>query len=333
MLGVTTPEMVAAVSDSGGLGSLPIGGLAPDVARQLIRKTKSLTSSPWAVNLFAQDIPDQIDEAALQRMQDYLEGYAKQRSLPFTKRTVGEFRFFSHREQLDVLLEEDVRIVSFTFGVLAADVIRRLKERGVVLIGTATSVAEARVLAGAGIDVVVAQGYEAGGHRGSFLEPDLPQVGLFALLPQIVDAVAVPVIAAGGIVDGRTIRAAFQLGASGVQAGTLFVPSAESVANEGYKDAVVSAKDTDTQLTRAFSGRWARGIRNEFMRDLESSGIEIPEYNVHNSLTAGLRAHGRKNDRSEVVSLWAGQHAGKARKGGAAEIFRNLVAGINFDAL
>jgi len=333
MLGVTTPEMVAAVSDSGGLGSLPIGGLAPDVARQLIQKTKSLTAAPWAVNLFAQDIPDQIDEAALQRMQDYLAEYANQRSLPFTRRTAGEFRFYSHRDQVDVLLEEDVRIVSFTFGLLAPDVIRRLKEKGVILIGTATSVAEARVLANAGIDVIVAQGYEAGGHRGSFLEPDLPQVGLFALLPQIADAVDVPVIAAGGIVDGRTIRAAFQLGASGVQAGTLFVPSAESVANEGYKDAVVSAKDTDTQLTRAFSGRWARGIRNGFMRDLEASGIGIPEYNVHNSLTAGLRAHGRKNDRSELVSLWAGQHAGKARKGGSAEIFRNLVAGINFDAL
>jgi len=333
MLGVTTPEMVAAVSSSGGLGSLPIGGLAPDVARQLIRKTKSLTSSPWAVNLFAHNIPNHIDEASLQRMQDYLEDYAKRRSLPFNKRTAAEFRFYGYREQIDTLLEEDVRIVSFTFGVLAADVIRRLKEKGVILIGTATTVAEAKVLADAGIDLIVAQGYEAGGHRGSFLQPDLPQVGLFALLPQIADAVAVPVIAAGGIVDGRTIRAAFQLGASGVQAGTLFVPSTESLANEGYKDAVVAARDTDTQLTQAFTGRWARGIRNDFMQTTEASGVGIAEYNLHNSLTAGLRAHGRKNDRPEVVSLWAGQHAGKARKGGAAEIFRNLVAGIDFDAL
>jgi len=333
MLGVTTPEMVAAVSNSGGLGSLPIGGLAPDAARELIKKTASLTSAPWAVNLFAQNIPAQIDETALMSMQDYLEEYTKQRGLPFTKRGVGEFRFYSHREQVDVLLEEDVRIVSFTFGVLAEDVIRRLKRRGVVLMGTATSVAEAGVLEESGIDVVVAQGYEAGGHRGSFLEPDLPQVGLFALLPQVADAVGVPVIAAGGIVDARTIRAAFQLGASGVQAGTLFVPSAESAANEGYKDAVVSARDTDTQLTRAFSGRWARGIRNEFMQNIEASGIALPEYNVHNSLTAGLRAHGRKTDRPEVVSLWAGQHAGKARKGGVAEIFSNLVEGIDFDAL
>jgi nitronate monooxygenase len=266
-------------------------------------------------------------------MQDYLEKYAKEHALPFTKRTAGEFRFYSHRDQADLLLEEDVRIVSFTFGVLAADVIQRLKQRGVILMGTATSVAEAGVLVDAGVDVVVAQGYEAGGHRGSFLQPDLPQVGLFALLPQVADAVDVPVIAAGGIVDGRTIRAAFQLGASGVQPGTLFVPSAESLANEGYKDAVVSARDTDTQLTRAFSGRWARGIRNQFMRDMEASGLEIPEYNVHNSLTAGLRAHARSNDRPEVLSLWAGQHAGKARKGGAAEIFRNLIAGIDFDAL
>lgn len=333
MLGVTTPEMVAAVSNSGGLGSLPIGGLAPDVARDLIRKTKSLTSSPWAVNLFAHNIPNHIDEASLQRMQNYLEDYAKRHSLPFKKRTAAEFRFYSYREQIDTLLEEDVRIVSFTFGVLAADVIRRLKENGMILIGTATSVAEAKVLADAGIDLIVAQGYEAGGHRGSFLQPDLPQVGLFALLPQVADAVAAPVIAAGGIVDDRTIRAAFQLGASAVQAGTLFVPSAESLANEGYKDAVVAARDTDTQLTQAFTGRWARGIRNDFMQTTEASGVGIAEYNLHNSLTAGLRAHGRKNDIPGVVSLWAGQHAGKARKGGAAEIFRGLVAGVDFDAL
>ncbi|MBS1605141.1 MAG: nitronate monooxygenase [Bacteroidetes bacterium] len=333
MLGVTSPEMVAAVSNSGGLGSLPIGGLSPDVAGQLIRKTKSLTSSPGAVNLFAHAIPERIDEAGLQRMQDYLESYARQRSLPFSRRTAGEFRFYSYREQIDTLLEEDVRIVSFTFGVPAPDVISRLKDRGVILIGTATSVAEAVALADAGVDAVVAQGYEAGGHRGSFLEPDLPQVGLFALLPQIADAVAVPVIAAGGIVDGRTIRAAFQLGASGVQPGTLFVPSTESLASEGYKDAVIAARDTDTQLTQAFTGRWARGIRNDFMRTTEASGVGTAEYNVHNSLTAGLRAHGRTNDVPDVVSLWAGQHAGKARKGGAAEIFRNLVAGIDFDAL
>jgi nitronate monooxygenase len=333
MLGVTTPEMVAAVSDSGGLGSLPIGGLAPDAARDLIRKTKSLTAAPWAVNLFAHDIPAGIDEKGLQRMQDYLESYSKQRSLPFNKRTAAEFRFYSYREQLDILLEEMPRIVSFTFGVLAADVVRKLKDRGIVLIGTATSVAEAKVLADAGIDVIVAQGYEAGGHRGSFLQPDLPQVGLFALLPQVADAVTIPVIAAGGIVDGRTIRAAFQLGASGVQAGTLFVPSTESLANEGYKDAVVGARDTDTQLTQAFTGRWARGIRNEFMQTTEASGVGVAEYNVHNSLTSGLRAHGRKNDIPELVSLWAGQHAGKARKGGAAEIFRNLIAGIDFDTL
>ena len=140
----------------------------------------------------------------------------------------------------------------------------------------------------------------------------------------------VPVLAAGGVVDSRTIRAAFQLGASGVQVGTLFIPSLESAASEPYKDAVIAAKDTDTALTRAFSGRWARGIRNEFMRTMEASGIAIPDYTIQNSLTAGLRAYGQKNNHPEVVSLWAGQSAGKARRGGTADILQGLVKGIDY---
>ena len=138
MLGVTTPEMVAAVSNGGGLGSLPVGGLSPETTRELIRKTKGMTTGPYAVNLFAHRVPDTVDEAGLARMQDYLERYAGERQLPFTRRTAGELRFYSYREQLEILLEEQVPIVSWTFGILAPDVIGQLKARGVLLIGTAT---------------------------------------------------------------------------------------------------------------------------------------------------------------------------------------------------
>ena len=333
MLGVTTPEMVAAVSNGGALGSLPIGGLSPGAARELIRKVKQLTSGRYSVNLFAHRVPPAIDETGLDRMQDYLEQYTKERKLPFTRRGVAEFRFYSYEEQVDVLLEERIPVVSFTFGVLAPEIIERFKANGVLLIGTATSVAEAVALEQAGIDIITAQGIEAGGHRGSFLEEGLPQVGLFSLLPQVADAVSRPVLAAGGIVDARTIRAAFQLGAAGVQVGTLFIPSHESAASEAYKDAVVSAKDTDTALTRAFSGRWARGIRNEFMKSMEAAGIPIQAYTLQNSLTAEIRSYGQKHNLPGIVSLWAGQSAGKTRKAGAAELLQQLVKDIDFDKL
>lgn len=329
MLGVTTPEMAAAVSNAGGLGSLPVGGLSPEVTGELIRRTKALTKKPFAVNLFAHAVPEKPDERQLLDMQEFLRGYASQHALPFAERRPDEFRFYSYREQVPVLLEEAVRIVSFTFGAPAPDIVRSLK--GAVLLGTATSVGEAMALEKAGVDVIVAQGFEAGGHRGSFQEGELPQVGLFALLPQTVDAVKLPVIAAGGIFDGRTIRAAFTLGAAGVQVGTLFIPADESAASEGYKQAVLSAKDTDTKLTRALSGRWARGIRNRLMVDIEAAGVAIPEYTVQNSLTSGIRAHGQKNGKPEYVSLWAGQAAGRAVKDSAAAIFNRLIEGVSFD--
>jgi len=333
MLGVTTPEMAAAVSNASGLGSLPVGGLSPETTRELIRKTKGLTTAPFAVNLFVHQVPDAIDEVGLQRMQDYLEKYAQEKKLPFTRRNAPEFTFYTYQQQVDILLEEQVPIVSFTFGIPTPEIMTRLRKAGIVLIGTATSVAEAVALEQAGAAIIVAQGFEAGGHRGSFGEGQLPQVGLFSLLPQVVDAVKVPVLAAGGIVDARTIRAAFQLGASGVQVGTLFIPSTESLASEGFKDAVINAKDTDTTLTRAFSGRWARGVRNEFMSALETSGVAIPDYTLQNSLTAGIRAHGQKNGHPEWVSLWAGQSAAKARRGNAADIFKELIKGVDFAAL
>ncbi|MDB5243601.1 MAG: 2-nitropropane dioxygenase [Spirosoma sp.] len=325
MLGVTSPDMVAAIANAGGLGSLPVGGLSPHKTASLIRETKSKTAQPFAVNLFAHELTE-VDSDSFEKMQDFLERIQAQHRIPFERKKITDLKFYHHTDQIDVLLAEHIPVVSFTFGVIQPAAIEQLKRNGSVLIGTATSVKEARLLEEAGIDMIVAQGYEAGGHRGTFLDDEgLPQVGLMSLLLLVVDAVSIPVLAAGGIADERAVRAAFVLGAWGVQIGSLFIACHESLASEGYKEAVLASQETSTALTQAFSGRWARGIKNSFMRQIEESGLKIPYYTFQNSLTAPLRAYGQQNNVTDLVSMWAGQSASYAQRGSATEIFKKLV--------
>lgn len=333
MLGVTTPEMVAAIANSGGLGSLPVGGLSPAKTADLIRATKQKTNKPFAVNLFAHELTGPIEETELDKMQDFLETVHAEYHIPFERKSATDFTFYSYHDQVDVLLDEHVPVVSFTFGTLKPAVVEQFKRHGSQLIGTATSVREARFLSDTGVDAIVAQGFEAGGHRGSFLiEEGLPQVGLLSLLPQVVDAVAIPVIAAGGLFDERTVKAAFVLGASGVQLGSLFIATDESAVSEAYKRAILRASDTSTALTRAFSGRWARGIRNEFMNRVEQSGLAIPYYTYQNSLTTPMRVYGQQHDLPNLMALWAGQSASQARRGKTANLFLALVEKIKQDS-
>ncbi|MFC5412593.1 NAD(P)H-dependent flavin oxidoreductase [Larkinella bovis] len=333
MLGITTPAMVAAVSNQGGLGSLPVGGLSPEQTRTLLRETKAKTGKPFAVNLFAHSIPERIDEDQLTAMQDFLEKFCREHDLPFTRRAASAFQFHDYRDQVDILLDEQIRVVSFTFGVLEQSVVDQLSQSGTVLVGTATSLEEALVLAGRGVHAVVAQGIEAGGHRGTFLDSSrLPQVGLFSLLPQLVEHLEQPVIAAGGIYDRKTVQAVFTLGASAAQIGSLFLVADESAAVEAQKKAVLASKSTDTVLTNAFTGRWARGIRNRFMEALEASGLALPDYTVQNSLTAPIRAYAQATNRADFLSMWAGQSASKSVRGSTAAIFNALVSSLDFDA-
>jgi nitronate monooxygenase len=326
MLGVTTPAMAAAVSNAGGLGSLPIGGLSPDKSLALIRETKAQTNKPFAVNLFAHKLESNIRQEEVQLMEEYLEKLHQQYSLPFVRKPLSDYRFYNHLDQIELLLDEQVPIVSFTFGQLEADIVTKFKEHGVTLVGTATSVKEAVLLDKAGMDAIVAQGFEAGGHRGSFLEDEpLPQVGLISLLPQIVDHVSVPVIAAGGLFDYRTISAAFVLGAAAAQLGSYFIAADESAATEVYKEHVLSSADTSTELTRAFTGKWARGIRNSFMPQMQNSGLSIPYYTLQNSLTSALRDYGKSAGIADIISLWAGQSASQSKRGSTDALFRQLV--------
>ncbi|GEO05646.1 nitronate monooxygenase [Adhaeribacter aerolatus] len=325
MLGTTTPEMVAAVSNQGGLGSLPVGGLAPAQTAELIRQTKALAEQPFGVNLFAHAIPD-LDLPQFAAMQNFLAKLCADNQIPYQEVNVQALRFNTYHEQVQVLLDENIPVVSFTFGVLDDAIIKAFKDKGVVLIGTATTLPEALLLEEKGIDIITVQGMEAGGHRGTFLEYNtLPLIGLLSLVPRVAQAVRQPVLAAGGIYNGKTIKAALVLGAKGVQVGTAFISSHESKAMSAYKKALQTATDTQSILTKSLSGRWARGLRNKLITEIEKAGINIPSFPFQTSLTAGIRAEAQKQNNKEFTALWAGQSAAAAEAKPAAEIFTQLI--------
>lgn len=325
MLGVTTPEMVAEISNAGGLGSLPVGGLSPQKTIALIHATKALTMRPFAVNFFAHHIPVP-DAVQVKEMKAFLLELCIRYQLPFKKEDFEPFRFYTYKEQIDIIIQEQIPVASFTFGIPDEESIREMKNKGIVLIGTATCVKEAILLDQKGVDIIAAQGIEAGGHRGSFLdEGAIPEVALMPLLNGIIEKTQKPVLAAGAICDGRTIKAAYTLGAKGVQIGTAFIAGNESAAIPSYKGALQQSTDTDSVLTRAFSGRWARGLRNEFMNEIEQSGLVIPDYPVQNSLTARIRSLAQQLDRKALTNLWAGQSAAQAEAKPVAVIFKEMI--------
>ncbi|SEW50727.1 NAD(P)H-dependent flavin oxidoreductase [Chitinophaga arvensicola] len=325
MLGITTPAMVAAVSNSGGLGSLPVGGLPPEKITALIREVKALTQQPFAVNLFVYEPAAHYDRKTFDDMQEFLQFLYGAHQLAATPVSYDEVPFYSWRVQLPVILAAGIRHISFTFGMPDEEGFRLLKEHQALLMGTATCIEEASLLVAAGTDVVVVQGIEAGGHRGSFLPGELPRIGTMALVPQVVDRVRVPVIAAGGIMDGRGVAAARMLGASGVQVGSLFLRAEESLATPAHKAVLAGITDTDTLLTRAFSGRWARGVRNTLLKEIEASGLPISDYPYQDALTQPIRKVARELDKTEFINVWAGQAAGKARAWSTGDIFAELV--------
>ncbi|NIG56157.1 nitronate monooxygenase family protein [Chitinophaga sp. Cy-1792] len=327
MLGITTPEMVAAVSNAGGLGSLPIGNIDPSTARTQIQKVRELTTKPFAVNVFAYDIPIAPDQSAFDAMQTLLQGVYTRNGLGIAPVDLKTLTFFSYKDLFPVLIEEKVDIVSFTFGIPDSEGISLLKQSNAKLIGTATSLEEAVLLEQRGMDAIVAQGIEAGGHRGTFIAGSLPQIGVMALVPQLADRIKVPVIAAGGIMDGRGVAAGLMLGAAGVQPGSAFLLCNESLATDAHKAAIAAATDTTTRLTRAFSGRWARGLTNTLIAAVEDSNTTILPYPYQDALTQPARKASREQDNPSFVAMWAGQAAGLAKeKTGAADIIQQMIA-------
>jgi nitronate monooxygenase len=325
MLGITTPRMVGKISNAGGLGSLAVGGLSPDETTSLINEVKKNTSLPFAVNLFAHDIPE-ISEPEFRKMQDFLDDYSIGKGIKPEKINASEIKFFSYKEQIDILIDLKVPIVSFTFGIPDDNSIEKLKAAGIFVIGTATCIEEAIALDNKAVDALVAQGIEAGGHRGTFINHDkIPQIGTFVLTPMIADSVKIPVIAAGGITDGRSIIAAGILGAQGFQVGSLFLRSNESKASAAYKEAVKNSRETSSVLSKAFSGKWARLINNDMIKTIENSKLKIPVYPIQNSLTQSIRKEANFQGQNDLISLFAGQRAGAAPEQDSDVIFNNLI--------
>jgi len=322
--GPTTPELVAAVSNAGGLGNLGAGYLNPEQLRHTIHQIRALTERPFGVNLFVPELSDGADEESIEKMADYLNSYRNELGIP-QKPSLQQYSQ-SFAAQVQVVLEERVPVFSFTFGIPSPDIIESMKQRGTFVIGTATTVDEAVQLESAGADAIVAQGSEAGGHRGTFLKnASNSLIGLMALVPQIVDHVSVPVIASGGIMDGRGLVASLALGASAVQMGTAFLASTESGAHQAYKQKILDAKEDSTEITYAYSGKAARGIQTKFMREMHSYSGEIPPYPIQHVMTKDIRQASALANNPEYMSLWAGQGLRLANDKSAATIINETI--------
>jgi nitronate monooxygenase len=318
--GGDTPKLVAAVSNAGGLGSFGAAYLTPEQIAQYGREVRTLTERPFGVNLFAPVEAPEIGD--LNEIRHKLQPYYAELGIPIPEDVAAQP--FDFEAQLTAALDCGAQVFSFTFGNLSPETIQRVPARGLFVMGTATTVDEATALEKSGVDGIVAQAGEAGGHRGSFLgDFHAAQIGTIALVPQIVDAVAVPVIASGGIMDGRGLAAALVLGASGVQMGTAFLTCDEAGIPDAYKQAIMNARGEDTRITRAFSGRPARGILNRFMQEI---GDEVPPFPIQNQLTRPLRNAAVKAGRMEFLNLWAGQGVRLARRQSAAELLMRIAA-------
>ncbi len=329
MAGTSTPAMAAAVSNAGALGAIGVAAESTEGAEKMIRATQGLTNCAFNVNVFChrRAIPDAAVEAAwISRLKPQFTALGAEP--PTALREIYQ-TFRGNTAMTALLLEARPAIVSFHFGLPEKDQIKALKEAGIILFGSATSLPEAKQLTEAGIDAIVAQGYEAGGHRGLFeyAAPD-DRLGTFALTRLLVKNFDRPVIAAGGIMDGADIKRALDGGAQAVQMGTAFLVCDESSINPTYKQRLLTAGDHRTRLTRTFSGRYARGLENRFMHEMAAVEKQIPAYPIQNALTGANRAEAGKRGETELMSLWCGTGVARARPMPAAKLVETLLAEI-----
>lgn len=321
--GACTPELVAAVSNAGGLGALPGSLLSPQVIEEQTARVRSLTDRPFMLNLFIQETPVPAEpavDAAVELLRPIWESLGWS-DLPRPKKWCEDFA-----AQFEMVLALRPAAASFTFGILTQEQVERLHAAGIVVIGTVTTVEEGLAWQAIGADAVVASGVEAGGHRGTFIgrqeDATLPAQ---ALWPAVAQALRIPVIAAGGIMDGADIRRALALGARAVQMGSAFLVTDESGIHPAYKARLLAGADT-TRLTRSFSGRYARGLENRFMRQMAAVEGQVPPYPVQNALTGPIRAAAAAQDELELMSLWAGSGYARARAMPAARLVALLAA-------
>ncbi len=309
--GLSSQKLTAAVSNFGGLGSFGAHSLPPAAIKDVIAEIRSLTSKPFAMNLWvsmedegARTSDENAFNSSLAPLAVHLAALGAQRP---TYKPYSPIRF---EDQARVLLDANVPVFSFIYGIPAREIVEECRAKGIVTIGTATTPDEAAALQGAGVDAIVASGFEAGGHRGSFLRSAEDSLtGTLSLVPQIVDIVDLPVIAAGGIGDARGVIAALSLGAEAVQMGTVFLACEESGASRLHRQALRGKKAGHSALTKGFTGRLARGIHNRLMEELNQQGTEILPYPLQRELVRNLAIAAEAAGRADLVPMWAGQSA------------------------
>jgi nitronate monooxygenase len=324
--GSNTPAQVAAASNAGALGSLGASLLSPDTLRSQVAQIRNLTDRPFCLNFFVLQTPtpDAAEVAAGVAMLEPVWSALGWSELPTPAKWCEDFA-----AQFETLIELKPAVASFTFGILSAQQVARLHHAGIAVIGTFTTVDEALAWQERGADAVIASGVESGGHRGTFLGPQTEaKLTTFELLPQVVAAVRIPVIAAGGIMDGADIKRALLAGAQAVQMGTAFLVTDESGIHPAYKQRLLTAGDHPTRLTRSFSGRYARGLDNRFMQMMAAVEQQVPPYPVQNALTGSIRAEAAKRGDTEFMSLWCGMGVARARPMPGAQQVQTLVAEI-----
>lgn len=329
--GLSSIEMVAAVGAAGGLGSFGVHHLrGPEILRTA-QAIRAATAAPFALNLWMPlngvEWPE-VDEAAWQRATSLLTPLFAELKLDVPCKPDAETAWPRYEEQVETVLAARPAVFSFVFGVPSADVLSRCQASGIVTVGAATTPREAQALEAAGVDMVVATGCEAGGHRVAFLDaPEANLIGTMALVPQVRDAVRIPVIAAGGIADRRGVAAALALGADAVQIGTAFLACEESNAGPQHREALFGPLAAHTALTRGFSGRLARGLRNPMLAMFDAAPDDaVLPYPVQNWLTSQIKRAAIAQGRADLMSLWAGQSAPLLRHHAVADLMRDLCA-------
>lgn len=308
MAGANLSRLAAAVSTTGGLGSLPCGMLSTEQIRREVAGLRDTTSNPFNLNFFCHT-PPEMDRAAIDAWLARLRPYYEESSLLADPDAIQDSRIPFNRDACRLVAELKPGVVSFHYGLPAEDLLASVKKIGCRVLSTATTVEEAVWLEAMGVDAVIAQGWEAGGHRGMFLSDQLDsQIGTLALVPQVLDAVKVPVVAAGGIGDARGIAACLAMGASAVQLGTAYLQCPESTISSVYRSALRNAAVTGTCVTNVLTGRPARGLRNRIIDDLGPISDEVLPFPLASAAIAPLRGPAERKGLSDFSPLWAGQY-------------------------
>jgi len=330
--GFSSQRLTAVVSNFGGLGSFGALNLSPGGIEDVIAEIRSLTSKPFAMNLWVSQEDEgarRADESAFNRGLVPIARHLTELGAPLPK-----YKPYSpsprFEDQARVLIDAKVPVFSFIFGIPPEEILQECRANKIVTIGTATTSEEAAALEEAGVDAIAASGFEAGGHRGSFLRAAEDSLtGTFSLVPKIAGVVDVPVIAAGGIADARGVIAALALGAEGVQMGTVFLSCEESGASRLHREALLRSNAGHTGLTKGFSGRLARGIHNRLMEELNEDGVEILPYPLQRGLVRNLSIAAEAAGRSDLMQLWAGQSAGLSNCTDVSDFLKSLIQEVS----